>query len=108
MQTGQARRTFKPPRKDRDTELFLYYGFVKDPDQPVYFKWQAQTIIQILNLQQQAQKLHNTRQLLLLAKEDQFVDNEVSKAIIGDDVKIKEYEKCDHFMMVQDGQYQRL
>ena len=39
MSSNQPHKTFKPPAKDRDTELFLYYGFVKDPEQSVYFKW---------------------------------------------------------------------
>ena len=42
MSSNQPHKTFKPPAKDRDTELFLYYGFVKDPDQSVYFKWALQ------------------------------------------------------------------
>ena len=41
LMASNPHKTFKPPAKDRDTELFLYYGFVKDPEQSVYFKWQA-------------------------------------------------------------------
>jgi hypothetical protein len=38
---GKGHIPVKPPKKDRDTELFLYYGFVKDEieSKEVHFKW---------------------------------------------------------------------
>ena len=43
----------KPPKKHRDTEVFLYYGFIKCPieSKEVHFKWQAGSILEILKLQ---------------------------------------------------------
>ena len=59
VESGNPRKTFRPQRKDRDTELFLYYGFVKNPNQDVYFKWQAGSIIEILKLQGETLNLIN-------------------------------------------------
>ena len=49
---GKGLKAVKPPKKDRETELFLYYGFVKDQieSKEVHFKWQANSILNILEL----------------------------------------------------------
>jgi hypothetical protein len=53
VQNGRGHIAVKPPKKHRDTEIFLYYGFIKCPieSKEVHFKWQAGSILEILKLQ---------------------------------------------------------
>lgn len=96
--------------KGEETIQFIYYGFIKNPvdESEVYFKWQAQTILEILSLQKECQEhirngaVNENKFGVFLAEKDQFVNNKLTMDLLKgcEKVEHKVYPEYDHFPMV--------